>query len=240
MNSSWLQRTRVRLLAPLSDWALPPDEYAPPSTRQRLGFLLFAIAPWIALYEFTVHLHLPGRPFQFAFEDGLAICPWTALIYQSIYLVVAVSPWLARTRHDLRQLTLSVWLSLAIVFPFYWILPSQAPRRTLASTSWIAQVLQWERSTYPPTAAFPSYHALWVIFLARLFRRKWVGVTYAAAVMVSCISTGMHYIPDILASLAISPLLLWPQRIWECLRNRLTFPSVRGAGCQPACRSKEA
>ena len=102
---------------------------------------------------------------------------------------------------------------MALVFPFYWLVPSTAPRRYLAVTGWVAHVLQWERDTYPPTAAFPSFHVLWVIFLARLIRPAWLGIAYAAAVAVSCISTGMHYIPDVLASLAIAPFLLDPLRL---------------------------
>ncbi len=195
------------------------DDAPPPSTRQRVRFLLVTIAPWIAVYEFTAHLGLSGRAFQFGFEDRLVIYPWTAPIYQSIYIAAAAAPWLARTRRDLRRLTLSVWVSLAVVFPIYWLMPSLAPRRALSAASWVAQALQWERGTFPPTAAFPSYHTLWAIFIARLFRPRWLGVVYAAAVIVSCITTGMHYIPDILASLAIAPLLLEPQRVWDALRK---------------------
>ncbi len=219
---------------------LPPGDNLPPSTPERLSFLLFAVGPWIALYELTVHLHLPGRTFQFAFEDGLPIYPWTALVYQSIYLVVAAVPWLARTRGDLRRLTISVWVSLAIVFPVYWIMPSQAPRRPLEETNWIALALRWERSTYPPTAAFPSYHALWAIFLARVIRPKWLGTAYASAVMVSCVSTGMHFIPDILASLAISPLMLEPEQVWSRLRGPFRLRAVQAFSGTRAPRGSRA
>lgn len=199
---------------------LPPDDDAPPSTTERIRFLVTVCGPWIALYEITVALHLRGRAFQFAFEDNLPVISWTALIYQSIYVVVAVSPWIARTRRDLRRLTISVWLSLMLVFPIYWIVPSRAPRRAMAVSNWIGKVLQWERNTYPPTAAFPSFHALWVIFIARLFRPLWIGVAYAAAVILSCVTTGMHFIPDLLASLVLAPLFLYPERIWRRVRGR--------------------
>ena len=200
-------------------WLLTPDDEVRPSTRERLRFLLYAIAPWVVLYEFTAHLHLPGRAFQFGFEDRLPIYAWTAPLYQSIYIAAVAAAWLARTRRDLRRLTISVWTSLVVVFPIYWIMPSQAPRRAMAATSWVAQVLQWERDTYPPTAAFPSFHVLWVIFIARVFRPSWLGVVYAAGVILSCVTTGMHYIPDILASLVIAPLLMEPERIWCGVRE---------------------
>ena len=198
---------------------VPPGDDSRPSSWERVRFILTAIVPWVALYEFTAHLHLPGRAFRFGFEDRLPVVAWTAVIYQSIYLAAAAAPWLARTRRQLRMLTLSVWISLAVVFPVYWMAPSEAPRRALEASNWIAKTLRWERDAFPPTAAFPSFHVLWIIFIARLIRPAWLGVAYAAAVTVSCITTGMHYIPDVLASLAIAPLLMEPERIWRRLRR---------------------
>lgn len=192
---------------------LPADEDTALTTWERIRFLLVVLLPWLGLYEFTSHLHLSGTAFQFAFEDSLPTYPWTAPVYQSIYAVAVAAPWIARTRRDLRRLTISAWLAMAVVFPIYWIVPSSAPRRPLVVNNWVTQVLAWERNTYPPSEAFPSFHVLWVIFLARLFRPAWLGALYVAAVAVSCVTTGMHYIPDVLASLAIAPLLVAPERL---------------------------
>ncbi|MBZ5584655.1 MAG: phosphatase PAP2 family protein [Acidobacteriia bacterium] len=215
---------------------LPPDDDRRPDNRDRIRFLLVAIVPWIVLYEVTAHLHLPGRAFQFGFEGRLPIWSWTAVFYQSIYPAVALAPWFARTRRDLRRFTISSWLAMAVVFPFYWIIPSTAPRRPLEISNPVARLLAWERNTYPPTAAFPSFHVLWVIFVARIYRPAWLAALYAAAVTVSCITTGMHYIPDVLASLALAPLLVAPQRIWTVAKRALSLP---GSACQPApdCQS---
>lgn len=198
---------------------LPPDDSVSPSVWQRLWFYIAAVLPWVILYSFTASLHLPGTPFRFAFENRLPIYPWTAVFYQSIYLTVAGAPWLARTHRDLRRLTISVWLALAIVFPIYWLIPSAAPRRALVPEGAIAQALRWERNTFPPTAAFPSFHVLWVLFVARLIRPMWLGIVYAACVTISCITTGMHYIPDVLVSIAIAPLLMHAERLYERVRR---------------------
>ncbi len=112
------------------------------------------------------------------------------------FYAAAPAPWIARTRRDLRRLTMSMWVAMAVVFPIYWLAPSTAPRRYLAVTGWLAHTLQWERNTYPPTAAF--------------------------AVTVSCIGTGMHYIPDVLASLAMAPFLLEPGRTGHWLRRTIS------------------
>ena len=154
-----------------------------------------------------------------AFEDGLPIIAWTALLYQSIYVVIALVPWWVRSRRDLRRLMISAWVSMALVFPFYWLEPSSAPRRPLPGHDWISQLLGVERTTFPPVAAFPSFHVLWAVFLARAFTRRWLGWSYVAVIAVSCITTGQHYIADVLASMVIGPALLEPERAWNLARR---------------------
>ena len=192
---------------------LPADEDEPPTTYERVRFLTCTLLPWISFYYFTIHLRLPGRAFAFDFEHGLPIFAWTTFAYQSTYLAVALAPWCARTRRDLRRLTISSWAATICVFTFYWVVPSTAPRRPLDTSNWMARMLSAERNVYPPTAAFPSFHVLWAIFIGRLYRPRYLGVLYVAVIGVTCISTGMHYIPDVLASLVIFPLFVWPDRI---------------------------
>jgi protein-S-isoprenylcysteine O-methyltransferase Ste14 len=194
---------------------LPAGDLSPPSNWDRIRYLVVVLVPWFALYEFSINMGVKGIAFRFLFEDQLPIYSWTALIYQSSYITVVLAPWCAQTRRDLRQLMISAWVSMAVVFPFYWIVPSSAPRRALEDSTWIARLLDRERNTYPPTAAFPSFHTLWAIFVGRLYRPRWMGIAYAVAIVISCITTGMHYIPDVIAALAIAPLLLQPQRVWQ-------------------------
>ena len=198
---------------------LPPADDARPSTLERLRFMLHVIVPWLALYEFTVQIPLRGLYSGFAFEERLPVLPWTALFYESTYVLVALAPWLARTRKDLRQLTLSAWFAMLVVFPIYWFLPSAAPRRPLSGQGWTTGLLHLERTTFPPIAALPSFHVLWTILVARLFRRRWLGWAYSVAVAASCVTTGMHYVADVVAAFAIAPLILSPERVWETLRH---------------------
>lgn len=198
---------------------LPSDDDAVPSTLEQVRFLILVVAPWIALYEFTVHLPVRGTPFGFAFEDHLPILPWTSVFYESVYVAVALAPWCARTRRDLRRLMISAWAATAIVFPIFWFLPSGAPRRELLVGGWLARVLLFERTADAPVAAMPSFHVIWAVIVARLYRPRWLGAAYVTAVAASCVTTGMHYIVDVIVALAIAPVFLQPQRTWEILRR---------------------
>ena len=198
---------------------LPPADDTRPSTFERLRFVLHVVVPWLALYEFTIRLPVRGLNFGFAFEDHLAVWSWTAVFYESTYVMVALAPWLARTRKDLRQLTVSAWFTMLVVFPIYWFLPSAAPRRPLLGHGWMTSLLHLERTSEPPVAALPSYHVLWSILVARLFRRRWICWAYPLTIALSCITTGMHYAVDVVAAFVIAPAILNPQRVWEILQN---------------------
>jgi len=208
-----------RRFAPFFDSRL--DDDSTPTTWERIRFLFLTVVPWIGLYELTIRL--PSKPIRFAFlfEDRLPVLGWTAIIYESIYVAVVLAPWCARTRKDLRQLITSAWVSMIVVFPFYWLVPSGAPRRPLVGGGWGIGVLGLERNMDPPLAAFPSFHVLWAVFVARLYRPRWIRCWYVGAIAVSCITTGMHYIPDVLVAIALAPLFVRPQTAWEALR-RLT------------------
>ena len=194
---------------------LPADEESSPSVSERLRFIPYVMIPWLLLYAVTAKLASHGTSFGMPFEDRLPIISWTAPIYQSIYVVIALAPWWVRTRRDLRRLMISSWLSMAVVFPFYWLVPSSAPRRALLGHGWITLVLGAERTAFPPIAAFPSFHVLWAIFLGRACRSRWIGWTYAAMIAVSCITTGQHYIADVVCSVMIAPAFLEPERAWK-------------------------
>jgi protein-S-isoprenylcysteine O-methyltransferase Ste14 len=198
---------------------LPAAEDAPVTGGDWIRYQFGVALPWLALYLFTIHIPEHGVAFRFGFEKNLPIFSWTTVIYESTYVTAALAPLFARTRRDLRRLMISVWAAMAVVFPFYWIFPSAAPRRPLPAAGWSASLLFLERNTYPPAAALPSFHVLWAIFVGRLWRPRRLGIAYAAAVAVSCVTTGMHYIPDVLAAVVIAPALLEPQRAWKRVRR---------------------
>ncbi len=169
---------------------LPPGSPVPPSNADRIKFVIVVLVPWAALYEFTIHMRLHGVAVVFPFEKHWPTLPWTVLIYQSCYLAVASAAWCARTKSELRQLMISAWLASALVFPVSWIFPG---------------------------GALPSFHVVWATLIGRLYRPKWLGIAYAASVAISCLTSGMHSLADVLTAILIAPLLLHPQRAWQRL-----------------------
>jgi membrane-associated phospholipid phosphatase len=63
---------------------------------------------------------------------------------------------------------------------------------------------------------FPSFHAIWAALLVAAFwRRGWVFYPIAllnVAVVMSTITTGMHYFADVIAGLIVAAALIWTTR----------------------------
>lgn len=200
---------------------LPPEDGGRPSLKDRLRFYQNAALPWLALYGYTATLGAaPGAvAWKLPGEDALAVLEWTWPVYASTYLVVAIAPWWCADNRELRRLNIAAWVAMLIAFPFYWILPSLAPRRPVEAEALFGGWLRGERDAYPPTAAFPSFHVAWQVIIAPVVRPRWSGWALALAVAVSCVTTGMHYVADLFAGALLGWMALRHASVWELLRG---------------------
>jgi len=204
---------------------MPADEETAPSMRERLRCVLLVLLPWAGLYCIVSALGTTGGTIDLSlpFESRIPILSWTEAIYVTPYVMAACAPFLARTRHDLRVFSIRVWVSTLLIFPIFFALPVAAPRPPFAPTDFLGKLLAWERASYSPIAAFPSFHVVWSFLIAELLvarspRLRWVWRGWALAVAVSCLTTRMHGLADILAGLAASLLVIRADRAWAALR----------------------
>lgn len=113
---------------------------------------------------------------------------------------------------------------MAIAFPLFFTLPLIAPPRQFVTTTALGHLLIWERGFDTSAAAFPSFHVIWAIlaievFAARWSRWKWIFRGWAAAIAISCITTGMHALVDVITGALVGVLALYPDRLWTFLHD---------------------
>ena len=152
----------------------------------------------------------------FAFERRLPIIPWTEIVYFSTYFCVIAAPFLVPTSRALRRLTVQAWIAMILIFPIYLTIPTETPRRLLPMDSWMSPLLAWERSMDPASLAFPSFHTTWAFLIAAALpgRFRWLWRVWAACIGVSCVTTGMHSIADVIAGWLLAEALLRYERVW--------------------------
>lgn len=203
---------------------LPSWSDARPDVADSISVLILQFAAWIFFYYVFVALGISPRAMNTvsSMERGIPVLEWTVICYTFVYLFVAAAPFLAQKKEDLRFFVESGWWGSAVIFLIYCCFPLYAEPRHYDSNSIFAAWIALERSTDSPAAAFPSFHVFWAFLAARLYSTrfptiKWWLYLAAAIISVSCFTTGVHSIADILAGYAVFLLVHNPIRLQHTL-----------------------
>lgn len=203
---------------------LPADRDEAPSGRDRLAVYVLVFLPWLVLYQAVEFLGSPPDAVSayLAWERRIPIVPWTESIYATTYLFVVAAPLIAANRRDLRTFAVRGLWATAIVIPIYLLVPLIAPPRVIDRDGFWSSLMRLERAFDQPATAFPAFHVLWTWFAAGLWALAWPRLrvlwwTLVGAVSVSCVTTGMHAVVDVIAGVAVSVAVARGPRIWRGL-----------------------
>jgi membrane-associated phospholipid phosphatase len=212
---------RKRFGAPAVSCWLPQGAAGKPSFLERIRVYLVVLLPWLTLYELFGVL---GRPLgavstYLPFEMRWPVIEQTEIVYASTYLVVLLAPLLATSGFALRRFALQGLRAMAVIFPLYLLLPVYVPPRPFQPAGLIGTMLQMERTPFSATAAFPSFHVVWALIAASALAdgskgKKVLWWTWAVLVSLSCITTGMHSLLDVVAGAIAYIVIVRIDWIW--------------------------
>ena len=206
--------------------SLPRAGDEAPTWGDRAFVWLCVGLPWAAVYEAIAKV-VPPDPVDttLSFERAWPVVEWSEAVYASVYLVALGSPLLVRTRSALRALAVRMLLAMALVFPLYLALPFVAPPRAFVPQTALGQLLVSERAFDTPGCALPSFHVIFALLLGeaiashprlRITRLAWL---WAIAVSLSCLTTGMHTLIDVVTGVGTWLLVRRAGAVWEVLRR---------------------
>ena len=206
--------------------SLPRDSTEAPTGWDRASVYLLVLIPWSVAYELVYRLGVPPDAVvaHLAFERGWPVLEWTEVMYGSVYLFVLSAPLIVRSQRALRRFAVLGLIATAVVTLIYLTVPVIAPPRPFEPTTIFGNALMFERSMSHTVAAFPAFHVIWSLIAADAWAsrsRSWgvVGWTWATSITISCITTGMHALADVLAAIVVFVVLMQYRRIWEALRR---------------------
>lgn len=206
--------------------SLPEDSPDRPTAWGRASAYLLVLFPWAAAYEAVFTLGVPADAFdvRFAFERDWPVLQWSEAIYGGVYLLVLSAPLIVRCRRALRDFAMMGLISTAVVSLIYVTVPAISPPRPFEPTTFLGRALMFERSMSHTVAAFPAFHVIWAFIAAAAWATRssaWgiAGWLWAILIAVSCVTTGMHAVADIIAATVVFGLLLRRRRIWETMRR---------------------
>ncbi|MGE5314662.1 MAG: phosphatase PAP2 family protein, partial [Acidobacteriota bacterium] len=206
--------------------SLPSGASGKATPAERLSVYLLVFLPWLVLYEAVIMLGAPpdARSNAMPFEQSVPVIEWTELFYASVYAFVLIVPLLPLTSRALRAFAIrGLVLSAMGTFCFLTI-PFIAPWRPFVPEGLFGNLLQFERSNDGITAAFPSTHVMWAMLAAHTWSRvfpkgKKIWWILCAAITVSCFTTGMHTIADVIGGVIAGALVLRIDAVWEVIRS---------------------
>jgi protein-S-isoprenylcysteine O-methyltransferase Ste14 len=203
---------------------LPAATGEAPTRADRASVYLLLFLPWAVLYMAVELLGAPPDALVAwrAWDLALPMLPWTEPVYLLAYPFVVMVPFVAAARTELRWFMTRGWIAIALIIPFYLLLPIIAPAKPVEGTGVLETVMRWERAYDAPVTAFPAFHVVWMVLSAYVYAGRWPRLAplwwlLAAAVSVSCVTVGMHAALDVLGGLIALLVIVRAEWIWERL-----------------------
>ena len=197
-----------------------------PTLMQRMRVYGLVLLPWLIAYESVVRLgvHEGALTTYTSLDARVPVIQWTEAVYASTYFVVLLTPALLQRRCALRQFATQALVAMVVVFPIFVLIPLVAPPRPFIATVPLGHLMQLERSLDSAAGAFPSFHVIWACIAASVLGsaggwKRYFWIAWATLVAVSCLTTGMHSILDVVSGIVVYVFIARIQVHWpDCLK----------------------
>ena len=205
---------------------LPDNENTTPTLTNRISIYFLVLIPWFIFYEMVQFFGIQNDAINvyFPFEKNIPVIEWTEIFYVATYFFVIAAPFVARSNADLRKFAINGLSSIILIIIFYLAIPTIAIPKEFVQTNVFGKLLMWERQYDNAVCAAPSFHVVWAFFAAPLYIRKSIISKYswyaiALLISISCITTGMHAIIDVISAFFVILLIKNISRIWHSIRH---------------------
>jgi membrane-associated phospholipid phosphatase len=199
------------------EWAL--------KLRLSAALTVFFCVPYFALQRFVV---FPVRELPITWLDAaIPFAPHWVWVYQSIYLLISLVPWLAVRADDLRWYARGFVIQASVAFVCFFLVPVRGPRPAVVPDEGMFGLLV---SYDAPLNSFPSLHVALAVStcvlaarIARDVRPRTrmliiaVPIAWTLLIAYAAVATRQHYVADLPAGALLAFLSVFAA-------NRARFP----------------
>jgi membrane-associated phospholipid phosphatase len=165
-----------------------------------------AVNAFVADSVRTIHLTNPASVFPWIIQ------PWTAVIYMIGGVIFPLVPFLYyRSWRGIAFVMACVTAASLMSFAIYWAWPVSMVRPAFAGGTVGERLMLWVFSVDKPGNCFPSLHVIFAVLGAHLIDRagvgraaRWFWWAFAAAVCVTTVTSGQHYLIDVPGGAAVA------------------------------------
>jgi protein-S-isoprenylcysteine O-methyltransferase Ste14 len=173
----------------------------------RISMILPLFLTWLILYEILIHWGISPESFNTvsSWEANWPVIEELEIIYILIYPVTVLVPLLITDKKLFNQYKHTATCAIFVGFFIQWMIPNFAKPRSFEPTSWLGDLIMWERTMDSPSAALPSFHVLWACISAfgislNYPKLKQLGWLFAVLISISCIGVGVHGLIDVITA----------------------------------------
>lgn len=196
-------------------FAIPEDSPARASWSQRLAAAAMSLGPWALIYSVFSMMPSPSEAHELRmlWEFKIPIMGWTFWLYSAAYPLAIAGPLVLRTNAELRSYIIAAWLATFVGFALMLLLPGRSTFLPISGEGGVAWLVKANRSLDAEWLALPSFHALWVVFFAYCFQRRFprfspLWALLSGSIFASCVLTGSHAVIDVICGVALA-VLAW-------------------------------
>jgi protein-S-isoprenylcysteine O-methyltransferase Ste14/membrane-associated phospholipid phosphatase len=205
--------------------SLPYHTEDKPVFYERLSSYFLVFIPWLLVYEVFIYTGIPANAIvtNLSFEQKLPVWEFSEIFYSFTYLFALLVPLVIRSKKELRNFIADLWFATILAGMIYFLFPFIVNQKEFVPRTFLGRLIIFERLKDGVTCALPSFHVIWAFIAARYFSRtyislKWSWYVLAVIISVSCITTGMHSVPDVIAGFLIFLIIIYRQNIWNFIR----------------------
>lgn len=206
---------------------LPNNSTQNANIWNKLSFYFLSVIPWFVIYESFVYLGTPNKVISILlpFEKNIPILDFTIIFYISIYPLILILPFILKRQDWIRELIITSSFTNLLGFISFSCFPFISPFREFNSTSYFGNIILLERANDSIATSFPAFHAIWAFIFAYFISKKHsnlkiLSYIFAILISVSCITTGMHSLLDIIFAFFVFLVAIKWNKIWKYLLNK--------------------
>jgi len=205
--------------------SLPDVSDTAPAFSQRLSSYILVFVPWIIIYGAFIFIGAPEGTIStnLSLEEHIPVRELSGVFWLFTCLFALSVPFIIKTRKGLRCFITDLWFAIIITGFIYLLFPLVVRQRDFVPHSFFGQLIFFERSIEGEAAALPSFRVIWAFISATYFSRRfihsgWLWYSLAVLISVSCVTTGIHSIPDVVAGFCMFLIIFYRHRIWDYIR----------------------
>jgi hypothetical protein len=205
--------------------SLPIADKSMPSAGEKISSYLLVFIPWVIVYETFIFAGIPADAIStnMPFEKNLPVWEFSEIFYLFTYLFALMVPLVIKSREQLRRFITDLWFAIIVTGLFYLAFPFIVQQRDFIPHSLFGKLIIFERSMDGETCALPSFHVMWAFIWARYLTDRWKQYSWlwyvlAVLIAISCIMTGNHSVPDVIAGFLFYLMVLYRIHIWDFIR----------------------